>query len=175
MGIVAESGPSHPTEVAMPRIFPRIFLPSLLIVILVTACGIAATPSGQPAALPTRSAPAQNTTVPNAGVVPSSTTQPASGPAAAVVSFRQDILPIFETSCIKCHGGDKTEKGLDVKTYAALMAGSQKGTVVVPGDPAGSSLAKLLLNGKMPKRGPKLTPEQVQMVVDWIQAGAPNN
>jgi hypothetical protein len=28
---------------------------------------------------------------------------------------------------------------------------------------------------EMPKRGPKLKPEQVQLINDWINAGAPNN
>jgi hypothetical protein len=30
-------------------------------------------------------------------------------------------------------------------------------------------------SGKMPKRGPKLTAEQIQTISDWINAGALNN
>jgi hypothetical protein len=95
--------------------------------------------------------------------------------ARAVVSFASDILPVFDQSCLKCHGGDKTEKGLSVKFYAALMPGSEKGAVVVPGDPDASRLAQLLLNGKMPKRGPKLSQGQIELVLEWIRAGAQNN
>ena len=55
------------------------------------------------------------------------------------------------------------------------MAGSENGPVVTAGDAANSSLAEMVANGKMPKRGPKLTPDQVQLIVDWINQGAQNN
>lgn len=129
------------------------------------------------------SAPPSSPTAPPASVTPSveaASTQPAPSAQAptktsGAVSFARDILPIFDQSCLKCHGGDKTEKGLSVKTYTALMEGSQKGAVVVPGDPDSSRLAQLLLNGKMPKRGPKLSEGQIGLVLEWIRAGAQNN
>jgi hypothetical protein len=55
------------------------------------------------------------------------------------------------------------------------MAGSEKGAVVLPGDADRSRLAQLLLNGKMPRRGPKLSSDQIQLVIDWINSGAQNN
>jgi hypothetical protein len=33
----------------------------------------------------------------------------------------------------------------------------------------------MISTGAMPKRGPKLTPAQIQIITDWINAGAPNN
>lgn len=112
--------------------------------------------------------------VPPASTRPEASDQATTG-APGAVSFARDILPIFDQSCLKCHGGDKTEKGLSLKTYEALMQGSQKGTVVVPGDPGASRLAELLQNGKMPKRGPKLSQTQIELVLEWIRAGAQNN
>jgi len=47
--------------------------------------------------------------------------------------------------------------------------------VVVPGDVNKSLLVELISNQKMPKRGPKLTPPQVQIITEWVAAGAPNN
>jgi len=45
----------------------------------------------------------------------------------------------------------------------------------MPGDAANSKMAELVLNQKMPKRGPKLTPDQAQLIVDWINQGALEN
>jgi uncharacterized membrane protein len=84
-------------------------------------------------------------------------------------------LPILQNRCFNCHGGEQTKEGLNTGSYASLMAGSDNGPVIVPGDAANSLLVQQLLNGKMPKRGPKLTPDQIQMIIDWINAGALNN
>lgn len=91
------------------------------------------------------------------------------------VSFANNILPIFESRCIQCHGGEQTREGLDLKSYESLMAGSRNGSIVTPGSSADSLLVKVLLENKMPKRGPKLTPDQVQLIADWVNAGATNN
>jgi uncharacterized membrane protein len=91
------------------------------------------------------------------------------------VSFSKDIQPIFESRCIKCHGGLKTEEGLDLTTYEMLMAGSENGSMLSAGDSGNSPLVQLSVEGKMPKRGPKLTPSEIQLLIDWIDTGAPNN
>lgn len=105
------------------------------------------------------------------------TAAPATQPAAqgTTVSFTNDVLPIIESRCINCHGGERTEKGLSLKTYSALMAGSENGLVVAPGDATHSKLVELIINQKMPKRGPKLTPLQVETITDWVNQGAPDN
>lgn len=99
----------------------------------------------------------------------------AAASAPGQVSFSRDVLPVLQSRCINCHGGQRTSEGLDMKTYEALMAGSQNGSVVTPGDAASSSFVTLSAEGKMPKRGPKLTPAEVQLLTDWVNAGAPNN
>ncbi|HEX5809988.1 MAG TPA: hypothetical protein VFY25_15070, partial [Anaerolineales bacterium] len=60
-------------------------------------------------------------------------------------------------------------------THAELMAGSDNGAVIIPGDAANSLLVELVATQKMPKRGPKLTPPQVQLITDWVNQGAPDN
>jgi hypothetical protein len=91
------------------------------------------------------------------------------------VSFAHDVLPIIESRCINCHGGQRTEKNLSLKTYADMMQGSDDGPVVTAGNPADSKLIELIVAQKMPKRGPKLTPPQVQLIADWVDQGALNN
>ena len=91
------------------------------------------------------------------------------------MSFASDVLPIIESRCINCHGGQRTEKGLDMNSFDNLMAGSENGPVVTPGDAVHSKFVELVANQKMPKRGPKLTPPQVQLFMDWVNQGALNN
>jgi len=95
--------------------------------------------------------------------------------SSATVSFANDVMPIIQSRCINCHGGERVEKGLNLGSYADLMAGSENGPVIVPGDAANSLLVELVTNQKMPKRGPKLTPPQVKTITDWVAAGALNN
>ncbi|MEW6401882.1 MAG: DUF2231 domain-containing protein [Chloroflexota bacterium] len=91
------------------------------------------------------------------------------------VSFASEIAPILKSRCLNCHGGQKTEEGLDVSSYEALMAGSENGAVIIPGDAENSLLGQTLIEREMPKRGPKLSPEQAQTIIDWINQGALDN
>jgi cytochrome c len=96
--------------------------------------------------------------------------------AAGEVSFSRDVLPIFEQVCLKCHGnGEKIEENLVLKTYADLMAGSDNGPVIFPGDPANSLLVQLITEGKMPKKGPRLLPAQIRTITQWVAEGARDN
>jgi uncharacterized membrane protein len=157
----------------------------ILIVGLLTACGTQTT--NTPASSPTE-AVALDTQAPTNPLLSTDTAAPtdatvATEPAAATqsaahgatVSFAQDVLPIIESRCTNCHGGERTEKGLNLKTYADMMQGSENGPVVTVGNAADSKLVDLIVAQKMPKRGPKLTPPQVQLITDWVNQGALNN
>ena len=91
------------------------------------------------------------------------------------VSYANDVRPILESRCASCHMGEFVSEGLDMDTYESLMAGSQNGPVIIPGDANDSLLIEKVTEGEMPKRGPKLTPTQIQLLKDWINAGALNN
>lgn len=152
---------------------------------LLSACGAQSvdTPTSAPKATsvpatqaPTATLAATDTAAPTEVTVatePPAATQPAA--QDATVSFANDILPLFESRCIGCHGGERTQEGLDLKTHASLMAGSKNGSVVTAGDAANSLLVELVAEQKMPKRGPKLTPPQVQIISDWVNQGALDN
>ncbi len=94
---------------------------------------------------------------------------------AGGVSYANDVLPILTSRCGSCHGTNNPREGLIVTTFAGLLAGSKNGVVVIPFDPDNSILIKQIRDGEMPKRGPKLTPEQLQILVDWILQGALDN
>ena len=146
----------------MSKVFVKSLLLATLAIVVLTACGATTTP------VPTLSAayPNPNSAYPN----PDTTTA-----AGGSVSFAKDVLPIFVDNCFKCHGGDKTEKGLILNSYVSVMTGSQNGAVIVAGNADNSLLFKNVSSGKMPKRGTKLTPQQLDLIKNWINSGATNN
>jgi len=151
----------------------------LLVIGLLSACGSQPTQEA-PASLPTEKSvsPTQTSAPADTAIPPTDTPteQPTAEPAAPTgVSFTNDILPILQSRCVNCHGGNKIEEGLIIKSYAELMTGSKNGPVVIPGDSENSLMVELLRANKMPKKGPKLTPPQVQLIVDWINQGALDN
>ena len=149
----------------MSKVFVKSLLLTMLTVIILTACGTASTPVSTLApAYPPPGYPNGASSVPTSAA-----------PSSGTISFATDILPIFENNCLKCHGGDKTEKGLSLKTYASMMLGSKNGVVVVAGDAGNSKLFMSVAAGKMPKRGPKLTQQQIELIMSWINSGALNN
>src|SRR5437588_6409726 len=63
---------------------------------------------------------------------------PASSKAG--VTYDTDIKPIFDKSCIKCHGSEKQKGKLRLDSLAAVLKGGQDGKVVEPGASAKSML-----------------------------------
>ncbi len=99
------------------------------------------------------------------------------------VSYALDVRPILESRCISCHqpGGDGyIASGLDLSTYEGLMAGTEHGPIVVPGDPLTSNLVRLI-EGKaspeirMPHDQRPLLRYQTLIIRDWVKQGAANN
>lgn len=91
------------------------------------------------------------------------------------ISFSDDVQPILESRCANCHFGEFTSAELHMDTYESLMEGSENGPVIVAGSAKKSLLVQKISTGEMPKRGPKLTPAQVQIIMDWIDQGAQDN
>jgi len=100
----------------------------------------------------------------------------AQGSAAptADVSFETDVLPIFQAKCVVCHG---SLGGWDGSSYEAAISTGVHAPVVVAGDPDGSLLAQKLLGtqkeGSIMPPGVKLSAEKIDVILKWIQAGAP--
>ncbi len=107
---------------------------------------------------------------------PQTSTQstPTSQPTRGTLTFDGNILPIFQQYCAMCHG---SLGGWDSTTYQAVMTTGDHAPVVIPGDTDNSLLAQKLLGtatfgGIMPPGG-KLPDETLQIILDWIAAGAP--
>jgi len=79
------------------------------------------------------------------------------------------VGPLFETKCSACHG-DLASGGLNLLTFEYVMKGAKDGAVIVPGDSASSLLFKIQSAGK---HFANLTAEELEIVKQWIDAGAP--
>ena len=95
--------------------------------------------------------------------------------AAAAPGFHQDIRPILQKQCSGCHRPAGKSGGLDVTTYKSFQAGGTRGPAFVPGDAEGSLTMKYLLavvQPRMPMGGAPLPPDQIDLIREWIKAGA---
>ena len=96
---------------------------------------------------------------------------------AAALNFVQDIRPILEVNCIKCHGSEKQKSDyrLDVKAIA-LTGGEGSAPNIVPGAGATSPLVEYISSKdedkRMPPEGNPLSSADVATIKAWIDAGA---
>jgi len=86
-------------------------------------------------------------------------------------TYESYVLPVVSTKCAACHG-DLASGGLNLLTYAGLMEGGDNGPVIIPGDSAGSILFQLQSQGQ---HFGKFSAEELEVIQEWIDAGAPEN
>jgi nitrate/TMAO reductase-like tetraheme cytochrome c subunit len=98
------------------------------------------------------------------------TPTPAPLPAGSALTYNDTISPLFQARCSMCHG-QTASMGLNLTEYESAMAGSSNGAVIIPGDAQNSPLVKKQ-SAATPHFG-QLSPQELQMVIDWINAGAP--
>ena len=103
-------------------------------------------------------------------------------PSAAkkTVSYTKDFKPLFEKTCVNCHGPKKRPKGkFRIDTRELALKGGSEGVAIIPGksdkSPLTYYIAYQVVDYEMPPEGkkdyPKLTKEQVGLVRAWIDQG----
>ncbi len=93
---------------------------------------------------------------------------------AAEASLAQKAQAILQQHCLACHG-EARNSGLDLRERGSLLRGGNSGPAIIPGQPAESLLYRAVLQTgelKMPVGG-SLSTEEVEVLRQWIQAGAP--
>ncbi|MDA0834127.1 MAG: PSD1 and planctomycete cytochrome C domain-containing protein [Planctomycetota bacterium] len=97
-------------------------------------------------------------------------------PAADVlreIFFETDIVPLLEAHCLKCHGGEKLEGGLDLRRRFTIVKGGDSGTALSIGKPGESLLLEKIESGEMPPPDEEpLDKEKKQLLREWILGGA---
>lgn len=117
---------------------------------------------------------------------PKSTTSE-KGHNCQAVSFKKDVLPALQDSCVACHYDKNQMPGLDLSTSSAYtdlvnrksnMAPDM--VLVRPSSPDKSFLLEKI-SGKprfgsaMPLYGKPLTPAEKALLTEWIKQGAKDN
>jgi len=95
------------------------------------------------------------------------------------VDFETEVRPIFEASCLECHGPNRQRSDFRIDVKKIVLAGGGSGEPsVVPGKSAESPLIRYVAGLEedmlMPPdgRGDPLTPEQIGVLRAWIDQGA---
>lgn len=116
------------------------------------------------------------TTTPPATQPPVSEPPPVEEPVVEGVSFTDDIKPILAERCAipGCHAAPGVA-GLNLSEYDTFKKGGANGPAFDAGNGEGSLVVKRIDGGGMPPGGPPLDADQIQLFVDWIDAGAENN
>jgi hypothetical protein len=75
------------------------------------------------------------------------------------VTFEKDIRPLFESSCLRCHGEERQKGDLRLDSLEAALKGGKAGKIVIPGSSEKSLLvaAAAQVNDEIampPKHGP---------------------
>src|SRR5262245_56491034 len=88
---------------------------------------------------------------------------------SAVVQFEEQILPILEANCVKCHSGSAAQAGLDVRTRLGLLKGGTSGPAIVVGVAEKSLLYQRIRSGQMPLGASPLAAPHVERIRLWIE------
>ena len=92
--------------------------------------------------------------------------------------YAMQLDPIFDATCVSCHGKSKVKGRLRLDTYDRLMRGGEDGAIVIPGAAEKSLLFQRITlptdhKKFMPSDGkPPLTPREIAMIKAWIDDGA---
>lgn len=93
----------------------------------------------------------------------------------APLNYEDHIKPILRQHCLKCHGNDKQEAGINMQQYASLLKGGSGGMIVEAGRSSQSLLFKAITSEdddqRMPPSSPPIPAEKIALIQQWIDAG----
>lgn len=98
------------------------------------------------------------------------------------ISFNEQIRPILNSKCTKCHGGAKADGDLSlIYREQALGKGKSGKTIIVPGHPEKSELFRRIVTDDIDDKMPlqtgdhaeaPLPQKEIDLIKKWIQQGA---
>ncbi|MDX1944288.1 MAG: c-type cytochrome domain-containing protein [Pirellulaceae bacterium] len=90
--------------------------------------------------------------------------------------FTKHVAPLLTKYCNGCHNDADREGKLSLESYASLLKGGEKGSVVTPGQADLSRLVRVLTGDAKPKMPPEgeeaPKPAEIEVLKAWIAAGA---
>jgi hypothetical protein len=94
-------------------------------------------------------------------------------PLGRFISFSRHVAPILAERCIACHNTRSPGGRLNLDSFAALSKGGEAGPALTAHKSAESLLLTMIQDGSMPKDADPLKPEEIAIVKQWIDVGAP--
>lgn len=97
-------------------------------------------------------------------------------PVDRTVSWTEDVKPVLDRSCRRCHGGDARKGKFQYDTPERFIAGGKSGAAAVAGDSRESLIVKALVHfpgvEAMPRPGSTaVTREEIAALRAWIDQG----
>lgn len=88
--------------------------------------------------------------------------------------FEKQVRPLLLDHCVKCHGPERQQGGLNLATRESLVKGGDSGTPIVLGNREESLLVEAVGYQSEPKMPPagKLPADKIEALRRWIQTGA---
>jgi formate dehydrogenase gamma subunit len=151
----------------------RIFLPVYLVIASIMVVGVYFFVTGEETALATVP-PASNveifvplTPTPFPTPPPTPTPKP-----ILAITWDGGIGELMGTKCVTCHNDSSMLGGLDLTSYQTALAGGNSGPGFVPGEADNSLIYTRQEAGDHPGQ---LSPEELDLLREWINSGAPEN
>src|SRR3989442_11792149 len=89
-------------------------------------------------------------------------------------SVEKAARAVLDAKCLTCHG-EARMSDLDLRELGTILKGGKRGPAVVPGNAEASLLYKAVRREgelQMPPGKTPLTPSEISILRDWINAGA---
>jgi len=104
----------------------------------------------------------------------------AADPPQHDLRFGRDVRPLLSKYCFECHGPDASSREAELRLDRKSGLFQKEGgvAILVPGDPQGSEIYRLISTDDQDLRmppidsGKSLTGEQIELIAAWIRQGA---
>ena len=116
---------------------------------------------------------AETQIVSSESLVASQQAEAALEPLGRFVSFSRNVAPILAQRCVACHNTRSPGGRLNLDSFAALLKGGESGKAVSAPKSGESLLVSMIEDGSMPKDADPLSPDEIAIVKQWIDVGAP--
>jgi hypothetical protein len=124
-----------------------------------TAPSALVSPNPSPAPTPT----------PAPAPTPAPTPAPAPAPAPTAVAYVQDVRPILEADCVRCHSSSQASAGIDLSSYQAAMR------AVVAGNANSMLVLSTRTGGIMNRYLSGDRTAKADVIRQWVVGGAPQS
>jgi len=88
------------------------------------------------------------------------------------VSFKDQIAPIFHNRCVACHNVRNAQGRYNMATFDSMVAESESGHAISPGQADQSLLVQMIEDGSMPYDADPLSEAEITLVRRWVDLGA---